>query len=395
MAGAPVSTPDTNLLNTNILQGLSSQISRMGDSMASQNAAVSAFVDGQGALHSQVKQMASAISTLTEQMHRSHQATTQRIDQLAGLVQHGNRQSQARDLYESSSRVYTAVTEEARRSLPFNHNRDVFVPLPPDRIGAEQRQTQRLPFNHTMPVSGLPPANGVDPRTAAVFTRSGPLSSPREQDSFVNLPDTSSSGHRPTPSQRLGLVTASHHGTAYPAQVSGSRSGTDSGKDAARPGSTAQDGHPDTQSPSQSLATAANSREASGAAAVAQLSPLTTISPSELQALLRNVFSESPKKDHELFWRKARSIYIEHLGKRAPRRVSITHVTEAQAVFPRRYSYDKIIFVSTIPGEDALAILFDMKEKEVVVYDTVDRYRNNLFTFAKEKTVSCPLPVSS
>lgn len=100
------------------------------------------------------------------------------------------------------------------------------------------------------------------------------------------------------------------------------------------------------------------------------------------------MFSESSKKDNELFRRKAQSIYIEHLGTRSPRRVSITHVSEAQAVFPRRYHYDKIIFVSTVPGEDALAILFDMKENEVVIYDTVDRYRNNLFTFGKEKTVS-------
>lgn len=356
--------------------------------MASQNAAVSAFVDDRGTLHSQVRQMASAINNLTEQLHRSHQATSQRIDHLAGLLHHKSQRSRSRDFHESSSRIYAAVTDEARRASAFDRPRDSFVPMMPDKIGADQRQTQQAAFGPPMPVTFTPPANGAAPRTSALFSRAGPMPSQSDDDKVISLPDTSTIDHHHSPSQRLRLVFRS------------STDGVTRHKAAmARSSGTGNDGnasHTD-KIPSRCLGATgsspvshpgAHSRDAGGAVAAAQLGPLASISPSELQSLLRNVFSETPHKDHEVFWHRARSIYIEHLGERAPRRVSLTHVSEAQAVFPKRYLYDKIIFVSTVPGEDALAILFDMKEKEVVIYDTVDRYRNNLFTFGKEKTVS-------
>lgn len=362
----------------------------MGESVASQNAAVSAFADGQGTLHSQVRQLASAINNLTEQLHRSHQATSQRIDHLAGLLHNKSQRSRSRDFHESSSRIYAAVTDEARRVSAFNRRRNSFVPTMPDRIGAGQRQTQQATSGSSMPVTFTPPANGVGSRTSASFSRAGPLPSPPDNDNVISLPNTSAIDHHPSPSQRLRLVFRSstdgvtHHTTM--ARSSGT--GSDGNRDASRTDKIPSpylgtSGSPPVSHP------VANSRDTAGAVAAAQLGPLASISPSELQSLLRNVFSETPQKDHEVFWHRARSIYIEHLGERAPRRVSITHVSEAQAVFPKRYLYDKIIFVSTVPGEDALAILFDMKEKEVVIYDTVDRYRNNLFTFGKEKTVSC------
>lgn len=376
---------DSSASNVNLLHGLSAQITRMGESMASQNAAVSAFVDGQGALHSQMRQMASAINILTEQMHRSYQNTSQRIDHLSGLIQHKSRHSHARDLRDSSSRVYAAVTDEARRSLTLNRNRDSVVPLGSGRSGAEQQQQQipRVP-SETL----LASSSAAEHMTRAVLQTAGrPLSPPDHSDDFNQLGE-SSNDHRATSRSSLRLVSRpSTNGTPPHTGSSGSRLETENSKDDASSSraSAASLGAVTSSTPIQTMA---DSRDVAGAATAAQLGPLTTISPSELQALLRNVFSEAPQKDHELFWRKARSIYIEHLGKRAPRRVSITHVSDAQTVFPKRYAYDKIIFVSTVPGEDALAILFDMKEKEVVIYDTVDRYRNNLFTFAKEKTVS-------
>lgn len=361
---------DSSASNANLLHGLSAQITRMGESMASQNAAVSAFVDGQGALHSQIRQMASAINNLTEQMHRSYQNTSQRIDHLSGLIQHKSRHSHAQELRDSSSRVYAAVTDEAR-SLTLNRNRGV-VPLGSGRSGAQQQQIPRV-TSETLLAS-----SAAEHMTRAVLQTAGTSLSPPEHSNDVNqLGGASSDLHASRSSLRL-VSRPSTNGT--PHGSSGSRLETENSRDDASSRASASLG-----AVTSPIHTMADSRDVAAATA---LGPLTTISPSELQALLRNVFSESPQKDHELFWRKARSIYIEHLGKRAPRRVSITHVSDAQTVFPKRYAYDKIIFVSTVPGEDALAILFDMKEKEVVIYDTVDRYRNNLFTFAKEKTVS-------
>lgn len=370
--------PDGAASTANALQSLSTQISRMSESMASQNAAVRAFVDGQGALHSQMRQMASAIDNLAEQLHRSHQATSQRIDHLSGLIQHRRRQPYTRDLHDSSSKIYAAVTDEARRVSGFGQRLESFVQLVPDRTGAEQRQL------HGASSLSYTPASGARSRASALFSRAGPLPSPPDHDNLISLPDTTSGDHHSSSSQRHGHIFRTHvNGPADLTVPSSPRGGNESSRDASRSERTAV-GY--SGAISTSTATA---RDPTGAVPATQLGPLATISPTELQSLLHNVFSETPQKDHEAFWRRARSIYIEHLGQRAPRRVSITHVSGAQAVFPNRYLYDKIIFVSTVPGEDALAVLFDMKEREVVIYDTVDRYRNNLFTFGKEKTVSC------
>lgn len=355
--------------------------------MASQSAAVNAFADGQGALHSQMRQMAAAINTLTEQLHRSHQATSLRIDHLSGLIQHRGRQSQARDFHESSSKIYAAVTDEARRAS-HSYRREAFVPSASDRVGAAQRPSLHFSSPMAVPQSFVSPVNGVGVRTSTLTSRAGPLPSPPDHDTVVSLPDTPSNGHHPPSSQRKDLVQPSANGANHMSVSCSSRSGDESSSRDTGRSERATAAYLNVAGVAASNPPAANTRDSSEAATVSQLGPLATISPSELQSLLRNVFSEAPQKDHEVFWRRARSIYIEHLGQRAPPRVSITHVSQAQAVLPNRYLYGKIIFVSTVPGEDALAILFDMQEKEVVIYDTIDRYRNNLFTFGKEKTVS-------